>query len=59
MAVITRKNHAMFFNGVTDSIVVPEGAFTTLGEKTTQDTYDVRGILSPDAPLTYLSLIHI
>jgi hypothetical protein len=45
----------MFFNGVTDSIIVPEGAFTTLGEKTTQDTYDVRGILSPDAPLTYRS----
>ena len=55
MAVITRKNHAMFFNGITDSIVVPEGAFTTLGEKTTQDTYDVRGIISPDAPLTYRS----
>ena len=53
MAVISRKNHAMFFNGITDSIVVPEGVFSSLGEKTTQNTYDVRGILSSDAPLTY------
>ena len=53
MPVISRKNHAMFFNGVTDSIVVPEGPFSRLGEKTTQGTYDVRGILSPDAPLSY------
>ena len=53
MPVISRKNHAMFFNGVTDSIVVPEGPFSKLGEKTTQGTYDVRGILSPDAPLSY------
>ncbi len=52
MTVITRKNHAMFFNGITDSIVVPEGAFSTLGDKTTQGTYDVRNILSPDAPLS-------
>jgi len=55
VTVITRKNHAMFFNGITDSIVVPEGAFSTLGDKTTQDTYDVRNILSPDAPLSYRS----
>ena len=53
MTVISRKNHAMFFNGITDSIVVPEGAFSSLGEKTTQNTYDARPILSEDSPLTY------
>ena len=53
MTVISRKNHAMFFNGITDSIVVPEGSFSSLGTKTTQGTPDVRPIISEDSPLSY------
>ena len=53
MTVISRKNHAMFFNGITDSIVVPEGSFFSLGIKTTQGTPDVRPIISEDSPLSY------
>ena len=53
MTVISRKNHAMFFNGITDSIVVPEGLFSSLGTKTTQGTPDVRPIISEDSPLSY------
>tara|TARA_R100001509_G_scaffold158855_1_gene124576 strand:+ start:968 stop:16339 length:15372 start_codon:yes stop_codon:yes gene_type:complete len=33
MAVITLSNHAMFFNGVSDSIVCPQGDFTKTGHK--------------------------
>ena len=33
MAVITLSSHAMFFNGVSDSIVCPQGDFTKTGHK--------------------------
>ena len=33
MAVITLSSHAMFFNGVSDGIVCPQGDFTKTGHK--------------------------
>ena len=33
MAVITQTSHAMFFNGVSDSVVCPQGDFTKTGHK--------------------------
>jgi len=50
LTVISRKNHGFFFNGITDSIIVPEGDFSELGHKTTRGTDDVRVILSENAP---------
>ena len=46
MTVIGRSNHAFFFDGVSDSIIIPEGQFTALGHKTLDGTSDVRNILS-------------
>ena len=42
MAVIGRTNHAFFFDGVSDSIVVPQGLFTAGGLKNEQDKDDYR-----------------
>ena len=52
MTVISRKNNGFFFNGITDSIIVPEGDFSELGHRTTRGTDDVRVILSENAPLS-------
>lgn len=52
LTVISRKNHGFFFNGITDSIIIPEGDFSELGHKTTRGTDDVRVILSENAPLS-------
>ena len=52
MTVISRKTHGFFFNGITDSIIVPEGDFSELGHRTTRGTDDVRVILSENAPLS-------
>ena len=45
MTVIGRSNHAFFFDGVSDSIIIPEGQFTALGHKTLDGASDVRNIL--------------
>jgi len=52
LTVISRKTHGFFFNGITDSIIVPEGDFSELGHRTTRGTDDVRVILSENAPLS-------
>ena len=49
MTVIGRSNHAFFFDGVSDSIIIPEGQFTALGHKTPDGSSDVRNILG-DSP---------
>ena len=33
MAVISSSSHALFFNGVSDSVVCPQGDFTKTGHK--------------------------
>ena len=45
MTAIGRTNYAFFFDGVSDSIVVPDGAFKSLGDKNPEGNYDVREIL--------------
>jgi len=45
MTVIGRTNHAFFFDGVSDSIIVPDGAFKAVGKKNPEGEYDVRELL--------------
>jgi hypothetical protein len=47
MAVITHSTHAMFFNGVSDSIVCPQGNFTKTGHK--REIYG--GVARSSAPI--------
>ena len=47
MAVITHSTHAMFFNGVSDSIVCPQGDFTKTGHK--REIYG--GVARSSAPI--------
>lgn len=47
MTVIGNTNKAFFFNGVTDSIIIPQGSFSRVGRATPEGQYDVRGILNP------------
>ena len=46
MTAIGQSNHALFFDGVSDSIIVPEGSFTSVGERDAEGGNDVRRILS-------------
>ena len=46
MTVIANSNKAFFFNGVTDSIIVPQGTFSRVGRATPEGQYDIRGILN-------------
>ena len=48
MPVMSRSNHAFLFDGVTDSIIVPQGAMSKLGKATTQGTKSVGNILGED-----------
>ena len=45
MSAIGRTNFAYFFDGVSDSIVVPDGTFKAVGKKNPEGTNDVREIL--------------
>ena len=53
MTAIGQSNHAFFFDGVSDSIIVPEGAFTSVGGKTPEGGNDVRKILSSQTSDTF------
>ena len=46
MTAIGKSNHAFFFDGVSDSIIVPEGSFTSVGKRNAEGGNDVRKILS-------------
>ena len=45
MTAIGDSNHAFFFDGVSDSIIVPQGNFTDLGHKRPEGGHDARRIL--------------
>lgn len=45
MTAIGDSNHAFFFDGVSDSIIVPQGNFTDLGHKRPEGGHDSRRIL--------------
>ena len=49
MAVIGRRNHALAFNGVNDSIIIPQGRMTRLGQATTEGTKSPLPILGESA----------
>ena len=49
MSLIGKTNHAFFFDGVSDGIVVPQGYFSSIGNKNIDSEYDVRDILSHKA----------
>ncbi len=49
MTVIGRTNHAFFFDGVSDSIIVPDGAFKAVGKKNPEGEYDVRELLGTNS----------
>ena len=46
MTAIGKTNHAFFFDGVSDSILIPEGAFSAIGKKTSEGGSDVSRMLS-------------
>ena len=45
MPILGRSNHAFFFDGVSDSIVVPQGAMSRLGKETSSGTKSKANIL--------------
>ena len=45
MPVLGRSNHAFFFDGVSDSIVVPQGSMSRLGIDTSDGTKNKANIL--------------
>ena len=45
MPVLGRSNHAFFFDGVSDSIVVPQGSMSRLGIDTSDGTKNKAKIL--------------
>tara|TARA_R100001510_G_C7656998_1_gene217996 strand:+ start:10163 stop:27070 length:16908 start_codon:yes stop_codon:yes gene_type:complete len=45
MTAIGGSSHAFFFDGVSDSIVVPQGTFTSLGHKKPEGGFDARTIV--------------
>ena len=49
MTVIGRTNHAFFCDGVSDSIIVPDGAFKAVGKKNPEGEYDVRELLGTNS----------
>lgn len=46
MTAIGKTNHAFFFDGVSDSILIPEGAFKAVGKKNPEGGSDVSRMLS-------------
>ena len=46
MTAIGSTNHAFFFDGVSDSILIPEGAFRAVGKKNVEGGSDVSQMLS-------------
>lgn len=42
MTVFGKTSHALFFNGITDSVVCPQGSFTQTGHKINVDGTDAR-----------------
>ena len=45
MTAIGDSNHAFFFDGVSDSIVIPQGSFTSLGHKKPEGGFDARTLV--------------
>ena len=45
MPILGRSNHAFFFDGVSDSIVVPQGTMSRLGKETSDGTKSKTNIL--------------
>ena len=45
MPVIGRSNHAFMFDGISDSIIVPQGSMSKLGEETEAGTKSVANII--------------
>ena len=45
MVAIGSTNKAFFFDGVSDSIIIPQGAFSDLGHKKPEGGYDARTVL--------------
>ena len=45
MPILGRSNHAFFFDGVSDSIVVPQGTMSRLGKETSAGTKSKANIL--------------
>ena len=46
MVAIGRTSHAIFFDGVSDSILIPQGRFTKVGQETPDGTKTGLGILN-------------
>ena len=46
MVGIGRTSHAVFFDGVSDSILIPQGRFTNVGQETPDGTKSPMGILN-------------
>ena len=42
MSVFGKTSHALFFNGITDSVVCPQGSFTQTGHKINVNGNDAR-----------------
>jgi len=40
MVAIGRSSHAFFFDGVSESIIIPQGRFTKLGDESSLGTTD-------------------
>ena len=46
MTLIGKTNHAFAFDGLSDSIIVPQGYFSEIGDKNVDSEYDIRGLLN-------------
>lgn len=56
MTVIARTNKAFFFDGVSDSIVVPSGPFSDIGRKNLNSQHDARDFLGGSTKDTTFSI---
>ena len=46
MPVILESNHALKFDGVSDSVIIPQGLFTKVGRKNADGDYQSSDIIS-------------
>ena len=56
MTVIARTNNAFFFDGVSDSVVVPSGPFSDIGRKNLNSQHDARDFLGGSTKDTTFSI---
>ena len=45
MVAIRRSSHAYFFDGVSDSVIIPQGRFNNVGQELPQGPYSPISIL--------------